>query len=157
MPHRTFSLIFNTSHARSTLAHCILFLLKSKNRGAQSCVGKGRRRQGVGSFVRSSYVSALCPVVMDSLRESSVKLGTIQRRLAWPLRKDDTHKSRSVNHTMPCRHLPLLVRLSGVMATSTGAEETPTAKAPKQGDGKVTYANRSTYDGQITLTYIRLA
>ena len=33
----------------------------------------------------------------DSLRGSSVKIGTIQRRLAWPLRKDDTHKSRSVN------------------------------------------------------------
>ena len=27
---------------------------------------------------------------------SSVKIGTIQRRLAWPLRKDDTHKSSSV-------------------------------------------------------------
>ena len=27
---------------------------------------------------------------MDSLRGSSVKIGTIQRRLAWPLRKDDT-------------------------------------------------------------------
>ena len=34
---------------------------------------------------------------MDSFRGSSVKIGTIQRRLAWPLRKDDTHKSRSVN------------------------------------------------------------
>ena len=34
---------------------------------------------------------------MDSLRGSSDKIGTIQRRLAWPLRKDDTHKSRSVN------------------------------------------------------------
>ena len=33
----------------------------------------------------------------DSLRRSSVKIGTIQRRLAWPLRKDDTHKSRSVS------------------------------------------------------------
>ena len=33
----------------------------------------------------------------DSLRGSSVKIGTIQRRLAWPLRKDDTPKSRSVN------------------------------------------------------------
>ena len=31
---------------------------------------------------------------MDLLRESSEKIGTIQRRLAWPLRKDDTHKSR---------------------------------------------------------------
>ena len=32
----------------------------------------------------------------DSLRGSSDKIGTMQRRLAWPLRKDDTHKSRSV-------------------------------------------------------------
>ena len=27
---------------------------------------------------------------LDSLRGSSDKIGTIQRRLAWPLRKDDT-------------------------------------------------------------------
>ena len=32
---------------------------------------------------------------LDSLRGSSVKIGTIQRRLAWPLRKDDTHTNRS--------------------------------------------------------------
>ena len=32
---------------------------------------------------------------LDSFQGSSVKIGTIQRRLAWPLRKDDTHKSRS--------------------------------------------------------------
>ena len=38
------------------------------------------------------------PLELDSLRGSSVKIGTIQRRLAWPLRKDDTHKSRSVNN-----------------------------------------------------------
>ena len=31
--------------------------------------------------------------LLDSLRGSSVKIGTIQRRLAWPLCKDDTHKS----------------------------------------------------------------
>lgn len=30
-------------------------------------------------------------------RGSSAKIGTIQRRLAWPLRKDDTLKSRSVS------------------------------------------------------------
>ena len=34
---------------------------------------------------------------LDSLRGSSVKIGTIQRRSAWPPRKDDTHKSRSEN------------------------------------------------------------
>ena len=32
----------------------------------------------------------------EPLRWSSAKIGTIQRRLAWPLRKDDTHKSRSI-------------------------------------------------------------
>ena len=37
-------------------------------------------------------------ILSDPLRKSSVKIGTIQRRLAWPLRKDDTHKSRSVSH-----------------------------------------------------------
>ena len=37
-------------------------------------------------------------IMRDSLRGSSVKIGTIQRILAWPLRKDDTHKSRSVNN-----------------------------------------------------------
>ena len=36
------------------------------------------------------------PSILDSLRGSSDKIGTIQRRLAWPLRKDDTHKSKSV-------------------------------------------------------------
>ena len=43
---------------------------------------------------RVSTFFAHCPV--DSLRGSSDKIETIQRRLAWPLRKDDTHKSRSV-------------------------------------------------------------
>jgi len=37
------------------------------------------------------------PFLLDSLRGSSVKFGTIQRILAWPLRKDDTHKPRSVS------------------------------------------------------------
>ena len=47
--------------------------------------------------------------LLDSLRGSSVKIETIQRRLAWPLRKDDTHKSRSVNNFFaqcPCRRQP---------------------------------------------------
>ena len=30
----------------------------------------------------------------DSIEGSSVKRGTIQRILTWPLRKDDTHESR---------------------------------------------------------------
>ena len=34
---------------------------------------------------------------LDSLRGSSNLIGTTKIRLAWPLRKDDTHKSRSGN------------------------------------------------------------
>jgi len=37
---------------------------------------------------------------MGSLRGSSVRTGTIRRRVAWPLRKDDTCKSRNVNNTL---------------------------------------------------------
>ena len=40
----------------------------------------------------------LSRVRSDSLRGSSVEIGTRRRGLAWPLRKDDTHKSRSVNN-----------------------------------------------------------
>ena len=29
-------------------------------------------------------------IILEPLRRASVKIGTIQRRLAWPLRKDDT-------------------------------------------------------------------
>ena len=36
---------------------------------------------------------------------TSDKIGTIQRRLAWPLRKDDTHKSRNGPNFF---HFPLL-------------------------------------------------
>ena len=54
----------------------------------------GRRRQAILRKMPE-------PLQLDSLRGSSVKIGTIQRRLAWPLRKDDTHKSRSVNNFLP--------------------------------------------------------
>ena len=45
---------------------------------------------------------------VDSLRGSSDKIGTIQRRLAWPLRKDDTHYHLSLNYLhcwLVCRSL----------------------------------------------------
>ena len=38
-----------------------------------------------------------------SARSPAVKLGTIQRRLAWPLRKDDTHNSRGTHHNFLLR------------------------------------------------------
>ena len=49
--------------------------------------------------MHAGYRCVICMIsISDPLRRSSVKIGTIQRRLAWPLRKDDTHKSRSVSH-----------------------------------------------------------
>ena len=33
---------------------------------------------------------------VDSLQGSSVNVGMVQTRLAWPLRKDDTHTNREV-------------------------------------------------------------
>ena len=53
-----------------------------------------KRRTDPFKFTRAMT----CPMKeVDSLRGSSIKLGMIQRILAWHLRKDDTHKSRSVN------------------------------------------------------------
>ena len=59
------------------------------------CAFAASKAQAPG--LRQHHRQAFTPK-MDSLRGSSVKIGTIQRRLAWPLRKDDTHKSRSVDH-----------------------------------------------------------
>ncbi|KAL1188371.1 hypothetical protein V5N11_031744 [Cardamine amara subsp. amara] len=41
----------------------------------------------------SLYINGVEEVIVPS--GTSDKIGTIQRRLAWPLRKDDTHKSRN--------------------------------------------------------------
>ena len=67
--------------------------------------------------------------MLDPLRRSSVKIGTIQRRLAWPLRKDDTHKSRSVSHFLlrnaSCarmfRPVPMLLHLGAWCSGITSA------------------------------------
>ena len=66
------------------------------------------RTSTVFSDVDQTNQSLTSTAITDSLRGSSVKIGTIQRRLAWPLRKDDTHKSRSVpnffeEHVLPCQ------------------------------------------------------
>jgi hypothetical protein len=54
------------------------------------------------NFTNHLYILKLCCFLSDLLRESSVKIGTIQRRLAWPLRKDDTQKSRMVSNFFWC-------------------------------------------------------
>ena len=64
-------------------------------------------RNGKNTFPQREKAAA--PISMESLRGSSDKIGTIQRKLAWPLRKDDTHKSRSV--TCPCGLHSVISRL----------------------------------------------
>lgn len=67
---------------------------------------------GAGRYVSSDRrVEQIRSDVSDSLRGSSVKIGTIQRRLAWPLRKDDTHKSRSVTNSFTQPHTSAVLLL----------------------------------------------
>ena len=77
--HSSFLLLQCAPLPRSTLL--LLWKLDTSSSCSIACVPTGP--------------ASLC--VTDSVRGSSVKIGTIQRRLAWPLRKDDMHKSRSVN------------------------------------------------------------
>ena len=57
-----------------------------------------RRHAGPGRLVHTLIYSAVvfnidtkCVTTSDSLQGSSVDIGTIQKILAWPLRKDDAH------------------------------------------------------------------
>ena len=82
----------------ASLASC------SKLRGGMSAGGP--TPQGVPSrqnrrINRPTLGAAAGPALL-----ASTKLGTIQRRLAWPLRKDDTHNSRRIDFFYPL--LPLL-------------------------------------------------
>ena len=65
---------------------------------AEGRQGGAQREHCTKRFIWLTATKGGFPFQLDSLRGSSVKIGTIQRRLAWPLRKDDTHKSRSVNN-----------------------------------------------------------
>ena len=51
---------------------------------------------------------------VDSIWGSSVKIGKMQRRLAWPLRKDDTHKSRSVESVLKRAVVVVVVHLRDI-------------------------------------------
>ena len=98
-----------------TLVYCdIIASLKSCQSESPTCLAGTEVEEKTVRFtstaqIQELFASRLCPVAscaggwsmklhgfMDSLRGSSDTIGTIQRRLAWPLRKDDTHKSRSV-------------------------------------------------------------
>ena len=60
----------------------------NENNGPIARYVKRLRHFGLMPFHRLQAHAQTYP---DSLRGSSVKLGTMQRRLAWPLRMDDTH------------------------------------------------------------------
>ena len=61
---------------------------------ATFCLGRPTWRST--SKKKNRYLpSGVTPVSYD-------KIGTIQRRLAWPLRKDDTHKSRTYHFFWLC-------------------------------------------------------
>ena len=51
----------------------------------------------ISALARAKRLGSKKVLPPDSLWGSSVKIGKKQRRLAWPLRKDDTHTSRSEN------------------------------------------------------------
>ena len=52
---------------------------------------RSHKRSATGA---GAELSARFTEQAEPRKRSSAKIGTIQRRLAWPLRKDDTHKSR---------------------------------------------------------------
>ena len=62
-------------------------------RDRDACAGSSDPPRTPSLRIQNNMTGA---ALKDSLRGSSVKLRTMQRRLAWPLRKDDPHKSRSV-------------------------------------------------------------
>ena len=57
------------------------------------CLGFGLRTHVLSITVRHRLEHPSLEFAITFTVASSVKIGTIQRRLAWPLRKDDTHKS----------------------------------------------------------------
>ena len=100
-----------------TCAHTICVLTSVVRFGSrrgdwpQPCRGRTKPRSMpmlqrlLASKREDPYTKTYFFCISDSFRGSSDKIGTIQRRLAWPLRKDDTHKSRSVNNFL--RYQPI--------------------------------------------------
>ena len=70
---------------------------------------------------------------MDSLRGSFVKLGTILGILAWPLRKDDTHNSRSVNNLDPAQDSRHRGKVQGSVSKKNTKRPPGAARRPRPG------------------------
>ena len=86
-------------YVAEVVLHCNRHIGASERRTADTTCALSGSIFGAGKSIEIRFRMCgppLFQIYMDSLRGSSDKIGTIQRRLAWPLRKDDTHKSRSV-------------------------------------------------------------
>ena len=72
------------------------------NGAPESHLGDARVSANIVTTEECINITGILYQALDSpLRwGASDKIGTIQRRLAWPLRKDDTHKSRMVFQTL---------------------------------------------------------
>ena len=64
----------------------IIIIIISSSSSINANINSGVHFWHPVASLNETHVKAL-----DSLRGSSLKLGTIQRRLAWPLRKDKTN------------------------------------------------------------------
>ena len=107
---------------------------------------------------QDKHCKALFSHRLDSLRGSSVKIGTIQRRLAWPLRKDDTHKSRSVNNFFTFSHGSGCIPASSLW-TGLGSSmyKHATQCCLEAFLGGATCSGRRLYSHRITSTVISVA
>jgi hypothetical protein len=86
----------------------------------------GYRNQGRGVGRFNLYTNSTGLWVSGVKTVSYDKIGTIQRRLAWPLRKDDTHKSRTYHffeqlHTHTHPHTPKMA-VPGFEPGSSGSQ-----------------------------------
>ena len=78
---------------------CLIARIRSRILRAISQSLRQEARSADGSRAENKCVT-IHFAFTGSLRGSSVEVGTIQRILAWPLRKDDAHTSRSVNNML---------------------------------------------------------
>ncbi len=99
MPSHPVRLLEEVDNQATSLKH---ILSRSIHQSCSNHIRILPSKQQVWVCRARALTSCHATICLDSLRGSSVKIGTIQRRLAWPLRKDDTHKSRSGNHFYRC-------------------------------------------------------